>query len=226
MSWFSSIITSTNSVQDNRRAWENYDWSMRGEEWSNHPEWKQALVDLVLNPFVSQDDSVLEIGPGGGRWTERLVTRVAHLTLVDLTPACIELCRDRFGHHENVEFFLNDGKSLEFLADSSIDRIWSWDTFVHIDPADIRAYISQFDRVLKPGGKALIHHSAHGQTRLGWRSDMSSEKMKSFARESGLVLEGQFDEWGGGRYRIWPDLPPGKGPDIVSILRSSKASVA
>ena len=56
--------------------------------------------------------------------------------------------------------------------DASIDRIWSFDVFVHIQAIDIEAYVAQFARILRPGGTALIHHSKSGTFARGWRSDM------------------------------------------------------
>lgn len=161
----------------------------------------------------------MEIGPGAGRWTEYLAKRAARLILVDLTPLCIEMCKKRFESMSHLEYFVNNGNDLSFIDERSIDRIWSWDVFVHIMSEDIRHYVLQFARLLKPGGMAVIHHSRHGIDQRGWRSDMTAAKMGEFCDEAGLVLTKQFDSWDQGRVQIWPDLPAGKGPDIISILQ-------
>src|SRR4051794_25253968 len=81
-----------NTRQVNRAYWGTWNWSDQGEEWSNSgiPGWKESIVDQVLVPFVGDGHRVLEIGPGAGRWTEHLVGRASQLTLVDVTPECIE----------------------------------------------------------------------------------------------------------------------------------------
>lgn len=221
---FICVIRRRNSVSNNFSKWDNYDWSEGGEEWSNDPEWKQAFVDYVLIPNVPEGVHILEIGPGAGRWSEYLAKLASQLDIVDLSPQCIKICKKKFKNHSNINYFINDGSSLGFLPDSSIDFIWSWDVFVHIDSKDIRKYINEFARVLTPGGKALIHHSKNGANMMGWRSNMTAKKMVKYCNETGLNLNKQFDTWGGGRFRIWPTLAAEQGPDIVSVLSKPLSS--
>ena len=212
-----------NTIENNLRHWSNYDWANYGEEWSNTPEWKESLIKHVLKPNVPIGSRVLEIGPGAGRWTEYLLDRAKHLTVVDLTPVCIEVCKERFKDFTNTVYFVNDGKDLSFIPTNSIDRIWSWDVFVHIQSKDIRNYIRQFTRILSPGGQGLIHHSKKGESNIGWRSDMNAEKMRAYCEEYGLKVVKQFDSWDNGRFRIWPGLPVDEGPDIISIFSKPMA---
>ena len=214
-----------NSIANNLEKWSAWDWSRQGEEWSNDPAWKESLVQHVLEPNVPDGSCVLEIGPGAGRWTEYLAKRTAHLIVVDLTPKCIELCRERFKEENHIEYFVNDGSRLDFIVDHSIDCIWSWDVFVHIQSEDVRKYIQQFARILRPGGQAVIHHSKNGRSRAGWRSDMTAEKMSAYCREFSLEIVEQFDAWDAGRVRIWPTLPAGEGPDIISIIRKRSKNI-
>ena len=78
--------------------------------------------------------------------------------LTDISQKCIEICKDRFIYADNIEYHLINER-LDFINDNSIDSIWSYDVFVHINPSDIEKYISDFGRILKPGGYAIIHHS-------------------------------------------------------------------
>jgi predicted O-methyltransferase YrrM len=81
--------------------------------------------------------------------------------------------------------------------------VWSFDAFVHIAPSDQASYLSEFARVLRPGGVVVIHH-ADGRnrgamsSRRGLRSPMSRVLFAALARERGLQLEAQFDSWGPG----------------------------
>ena len=56
----------------NKERWGGWDWSRHGEEWTVSAEWKQALIADVLFPTIPEGGTVLEIGPGAGRWTEVL----------------------------------------------------------------------------------------------------------------------------------------------------------
>ena len=199
-----------NTITENRKLWQIYDWSRRGEEWTISPEWKQRLIDELLLPNIPRGSTVLEIGPGAGRWTEHLILLASKLTLVDVTPECIRLCREQFG--DRAEYYVNDGSDLSFVRDASIDRIWSFDVFVHIAANDIGKYVSQFRRVLTPGGMAVIHHSANGRNAKGWRSDMTAEMMREFCARFSLELLHQFDSCAGHGFELG---------DVVSMIRKT-----
>jgi ubiquinone/menaquinone biosynthesis C-methylase UbiE len=207
-----------NTIDNNREEWSKWDWSNFGEEWSNNPEWKASMIEHVLVPNVPTDSRILEIGPGAGRWTQHLITRAKHIILVDLTPKCIEICRQRFRDFKNIEYFVNDGKDLGFIQSNSIDCIWSWDVFVHIQSEDTRHYVKQFSRILSAGGKGIIHHSKKGRSRTGWRSDMTAKSMKQHCNEYGLKVIKQFDSWDDDKVRIWPGLSQKEQPDIISVF--------
>ncbi len=53
-----------NTVKNNLKAWSEWNWSKKGEEWSNTPEWKESLITHVLIPNIPMGSRVLEIGPG------------------------------------------------------------------------------------------------------------------------------------------------------------------
>jgi len=155
------------SVEWNRQKWGNADhWERNGNNWSFHAEfcgqpyerWRQSVVETFIEPYLGPDIDVLEIAPGQGRWTEYIVGNSASLTLVDLNQSCIEVCRERFGSQPELTFITNDGRSLP-VADESMDLIWSFGGFVHFDPRDVDAYLGEFRRVLRPGGRFVIHHT-------------------------------------------------------------------
>ena len=73
------------------------------------------------------------------------------MKLVDLNPECLESCRRRFGEAGHVEYLETDGSSVP-APDSSADFIWSFDSFVHIDPPDVFAYTDEYLRSRLLGG--------------------------------------------------------------------------
>jgi SAM-dependent methyltransferase len=206
-----------NTIENNLETWSRYDWSRQGEEWSNSEEWKASLVRHVLEPNIPVGSRVLEIGPGGGRWTELLLQRGKHVTAVDLTPECIAVCRERFKDARNIEYQVNDGRDLGFVPTGSIDRIWSFDVFVHIQTRDVENYVAEFPRILVAGGVAVIHHAKSGRA-TGWRSDMTDAKMRDICQRHGLEVVAQFDSWDQGRVRIYDSGPGDPSPDVMTIL--------
>lgn len=210
-----------NTREVNRAYWGSWNWVDAGDEWSNAdiPGWKESIVEKILLPFIGKGHSVLEIGPGGGRWTEHLVNQASALTLVDVTPECIELCKAKFGDRSNVKFYVNQGNDLDFVPAASIERVWSFDVFVHILSSDVEKYVSEIARILKPGGQALVHHAKRGFSSEAWRSDMTDATMREFARKHGLEVVNQFESWGDGMQRFWPTLPPEQNHDVVTVLQ-------
>src|SRR5688500_1699608 len=121
-------------VEHNAEVWEaGWDWSQQGDEWSEWwggtpALWHGALLPR-LHPFLPAG-TVLEIAPGYGRWSQYLKDRCDRLILVDLAEKCIDGCRRRFADADNIEFHVNDGKSLDMVEDGSIDLAFSFDSLV------------------------------------------------------------------------------------------------
>jgi ubiquinone/menaquinone biosynthesis C-methylase UbiE len=206
------------SVTTNRYVWSAWNWTEQGEEWTASAEWKASLIDSVLRPVMSGARTVLEIGPGAGRWTETLQELADELILVDITDTTLELCRRRLGDATNVTYIQSDGRTLRELPDASVDAIWSFDAFVHIAPLDVAGYLDEIARVLRPGAVAVIHHTGRRERR-GWRSPMSAAVFANLAHKSGLTIERQFDSWIDGRFGV------SLHGDTISQLRRPKELV-
>jgi SAM-dependent methyltransferase len=154
-------------VETNRAIWNaRWDWSRAGDEWSDWwggtpALWFGALLPR-LHAFLPAG-TVLEIGPGYGRWTQYLKDLCERLVAVDLAEQCIEHCRERFAGASNLELHVNDGRSLEMVEDGSVDLAFSFDSLVHVEADVLEAYLSQLARKLKPDGIGFFHHSNLGE---------------------------------------------------------------
>jgi ubiquinone/menaquinone biosynthesis C-methylase UbiE len=184
-----------NSLSVNKLIWENWDWSGKGEEWTISSEWKESVVRTFIDPHFTGCGSILEVGPGAGRWTEFLVPKAQRFVGVDISEACISECRKRFKAASGAEFFVGSGRDLKNIPSSSIDAIWSFDVFVHVNPDECRSYICEFHRVLKDGGLAVVQHGSIGGSRGGWRSNVTDQAVRDFMAESGLAIEKQVQSW-------------------------------
>src|SRR5260370_40036211 len=118
-------------IEENGRWWnERSDWSKKGEQWSlawGGPEaqWYGTIFPRV-HAFLPAG-TILEIGPGYGRWTQYLKGQCKHVLAVDLLEGCIRSCQARFALTPNVFFYVNNGKSLSMISDSSVDFVFSFD---------------------------------------------------------------------------------------------------
>jgi len=139
------------------------------------------VVDRYIRPYVGPSSTVLEIGPGGGRWT-RYFIGARRIVCVDLNPEFFDLLRTSFPH-ANLEFYHPRDCELDGIADCSIDFVFSFGTFVHIEPEGIAQYLSHIRRVLRREGVAVIQYAekAKPAARHPDFSDMTAEKMAAMA---------------------------------------------
>jgi ubiquinone/menaquinone biosynthesis C-methylase UbiE len=150
---------------DEQRQWNDEEmWSQGGHEWSS----SFGNTENLWNKFIFDDikdyrgKKILEIAPGHGRLTQFLSILASELLVVDLNPNCIKYTKEKLGHHV-LGYFTNNGNDLPQIRDNSQDLVFSFDSFVHFHRNVTDDYLKEIYRVLKPGGKAYIHHSwLHG----------------------------------------------------------------
>lgn len=197
-------VPGLNSVSLNRAIWDAWDWSGKGEEWTQSPEWKDSCIRCVLERYVPQGGRLLEIGPGGGRWTESLIRRADEYVGIDVSASAVETCRERFRGVPSAAFLVGSGQDLAGVPDASIDSIWSFDVFVHINESTVARYLSEFVRVMRAGAIAVIHHGSAGGSAGGWRSDLTRERMHALIAERPLKIDQCIDGWfeNGQRYDV------------------------
>lgn len=203
-----------NSREMNRVIWESWNWDGGGDEWTPSEAWKESLIRCVLLPAVPEGSRVVEIGPGAGRWTQAILERARGYTGLDISRTCVELCQKQFARYEQARFAVTDGCSLPGVDDGAVDVVWSFDVFVHINAVDVTAYLREIFRVLRPGGRAHIHHGSTGGDLGGWRSDMTTAQMKKIAEAQGLAVISQVDGWQDGE----TFHPAGLYEDIITTL--------
>lgn len=151
------------TLNKNKQTWDTtYDWKYQGDEWSIpygsvEAQWYGAIYPRIY-PFLPAD-TILEIAPGFGRWTQFLLKQSQHLIGVDLSQACITACRERFADQSQASFYVNNGTSLAMISNQSVDFVFSYDSLVHAEADVIQAYLHELKRILKSDGIAWIHHS-------------------------------------------------------------------
>lgn len=123
-------------------------------------------------------NTILEIAPGFGRWTNYLKDYCERLHIVDPAEDCIEACRRRFAHDSRLRYHVNDGRSLAMIPDRSIDFVFSFDSLVHLSREIVEAYVRQLGEKLKENGAGFIHHS-----NLGEYTPLVAERLPRGARK-------------------------------------------
>lgn len=196
---------------EENRFWDTYQWPQDGDEWTDqaaycrmeYAVWKQDIVDALILPHTAVHSTVLEVAMGHGRWTPFLAQNVRRYIGVDFSPSCVNYCREHFGKFANVTFYNTNGRTLSVLPKASVQFIWSFDSFVHIEPDITELYMAEFARVLSSGGRCSIHHPGTpcaAQRAKGGRSQLTAVRFARIASAHGFRMVSQIDSWGpGGR---------------------------
>lgn len=228
--WWDRWLDAYTYRQSTAGAWDTYarvhrlrrllghDASRLGDEWSRpdlagldieQDQFVKYLDEDVFQPFLQPVDVGLEIGAGGGRFTEMLLPKCKRLIATDTSPAMLELVRARFPSEvaPGLECLRLDGRGLHPIADQTVDLVFSFGVFVHLEPWDFFNYLRESHRILRPGGRAIVQHpdtfSDHGWRQFsevdlpgqlgkhklfGSFNVMTPELMEAFVSRAGLIL--------------------------------------
>jgi SAM-dependent methyltransferase len=143
----------------------------------------------------------LEIGPGRGRWTARLLARGLEVTGVDISEDAVVRLGQLF---PRARFEVGTASRLS-AASATIDVVSSVVVLLHLPPADKQAAIEEIGRVLKPGGHALLIESTHATDRAAH------------------VFPLRAEEWIEGFHRAGMELVYRRGQEFVPLLRLAEA---
>ncbi|MDP9173459.1 MAG: pectinesterase family protein [Planctomycetota bacterium] len=180
--------------------------------------------DWCIWPAIKHADfsRVLELAPGYGRNTAKLLNHAREIHLVDVNQSCIDHCRRRFASYTGpckLFYHVNDGKNLAALPANYFSFIYSWDSMVHFDRLVVRQYVLEFARVMAPGASGFVHHSNYGtvssssdwQSHPHWRSNMTADLFRDYASEANLrVVSQRLVDWENEKWR-WKNrdaVPP------------------
>ena len=186
-----------------RQPWVGSPYYDNAEKWT-YLFWDAGTLPRTFFDRLDLGD-VIELACGYGRHAERAAPLARTLVLIDVIAENLDVCRARLAQHSHLTCVLGDGQGFTGTADASVDAIYCYDAMVHFDPDIIDSYLRDTARVLRPGGKALFHHSnyAAGKGR-SWgqnphaRNYMTQELFAQMARAQGLAVSTQqVMDWGG-----------------------------
>ena len=113
------------NIEQNYTLWDNVDtWIEGGEEWSKHFKTTDNLWDTIILPKIKPyiKGNVLEIAPGHGRITRKLLESNVNLDIIDLSNTCIKRCWERFGNTIN-NYYVGNGSDLKNINSNSKDFV-------------------------------------------------------------------------------------------------------
>lgn len=123
-----------------------------------HMGGREATAKLAELAGVGSEDHVLDVGSGLGGPARFLAASCGcRVTGIDLTAEYCEVARvltERVGLRDRVRF--QQGNALELpFEDASFDVAWTQHISMNID--DKRAFFGEMRRVVRPGGRVVVH---------------------------------------------------------------------
>jgi ubiquinone/menaquinone biosynthesis C-methylase UbiE len=110
-------------------------------------EWKlierQHFLDLLL---AEGKETLLEVGAGTGKDSKFFQEHGLQVTCIDLSPAMVELCRQK-----GLTAYEMDFLSISF-PDASFDALYALNCLLHVPSQHLPEVLERLQRVLRPGG--------------------------------------------------------------------------
>lgn len=136
-----------------------------GDEWNDDGTAERSRDELYFAMYAKRwlrpDMTVLEVGPGGGKWTVRIAPHVKKVIVLDVAEEMLKRTRERCESLDirNVEYIQANGADFRPVPSQSVDLFFSYDVFVHISLEDTFPYATEIARILKPGAVSVCHYA-------------------------------------------------------------------
>lgn len=123
------------------------------------PRFRKALSLAEVRP----EQRILDVGCGRGELVLRCARLGAFATGVDYSQTALAIAREALASHparvqERAAFALMDARRLTF-AGASFDTVLMTDVVEHLAPPELAAALTEARRVLRPGGRLVVHTS-------------------------------------------------------------------
>ena len=190
----------------NKNFWDKqFNWTRSsGDEWSDlwgssHSQWNVTIYPRIFSFLPAR--SILEIGQGFGRWTNFLLPYATESYRgIEMSEKSTAACKKQYsGMEKDVEFYLNDGLSLDSVADRKYDFIFSFDSLIHAGMNVFESYIpTMINSLLSENGVAFIHHSnLYGAMQQGLVTEQQADVYYLDRTSSGDLLTDLIEKNGG-----------------------------
>ena len=145
---------------------------------TNHPSWKNSLIEAYNNYAQERDThvmetwkgeeranflrllrskgkrSLLEIGAGTGRDSKFFQDEGLHVTCIDLSPEMVKFCRQK-----GLAAYVMDMTHLDFPP-ASFEAVYALNSLLHIPRAEFQSVLKDIHQVLAPTG--LVYLGMYG----------------------------------------------------------------
>ena len=113
------------------------------------------------------EGKALDFGCGGGRATQALAEHFSRVVGIDIAETMIGLAEKVNRFPEQVRYVHNPSGDLGVFADREFDFVYSNIVLQHLEPKIAWGYLTEFLRVLRPGGLLVFQLPSHRRPREG-----------------------------------------------------------
>ena len=139
-----------------------------GDEWGKPDSWERVFQELFLRNGAQEWCTSVEIGAGGGKYTEKLLQANSRIEILaaDVSPAYQRVCIERLteaGLIDRVQTLILDNDSSTLRKEiarrdweGNLDALYSIDAMVHVDLQHLMVYMVTAALTLRIGGKLIM----------------------------------------------------------------------
>lgn len=172
------------------------------------------LITELLDEYIAQGASVLDVGSGPGRYAEHLLKRNCKVGVVDLSAKSLKAFSDRMLGtccRENILFNeISCATELDWVPNQTADAVLLMGPLYHLIHAEHRnSALSHCKRILKPGG--LLISVFLSPFPVMCNSNSMNENLNTFQNpnlktslKTGMTTHACFQGYKVAQYRCWP----------------------
>lgn len=120
---------------------------------------RKAIVDTCILPFCNQEHTCLEIGPGGGFWTQFHVGKFKKSLLMDVIPISNNLLKtcNLEQDSELIEYIELDNCDYSCpIKKNVVDFVFCFGVFCHLPYDAVLTYLKNLNSKIKQGANLML----------------------------------------------------------------------
>jgi hypothetical protein len=114
-----------------------------------------AIYLACIKPYIHNNTTVLEIGPGRGAWTKTFLN-AKEIYCIDALSAEHNKFIEYVGNHKHIKYFKVVDFACKELPDNKFDYLFSYDVFCHISFNGIGEYLKNLYPKLKKNANCFL----------------------------------------------------------------------
>lgn len=163
----------------------------------------KTKISAVIGKYADWQYPGLEIGPGDGQWTNKLVA-CEPLYLVDIHREFLDSASKNFNekYRSKLRTYVTDETNLGMLPQEQFGFVFSWNVFNFLTSDLINQYLGEIYRVLRPGGVCMFSYNDADRVQgainveIGFMSYMPKHLLLSMIKQHGyeIITTGHLQE--------------------------------